>query len=65
MWIHSERSKTPSGKVAPSTQVEVGDLVYLYSDHDKTHARSRYLVTSIEDQWCNIRKFVDSQLRST
>ena len=58
---YSERSKAPSCNIAPSTHIEVGYLVYLYSGR----ARIRYLVTSIEVQWCYIRKFVGSQLRST
>ena len=55
--------------VRPSPQLEavvhVGDLVYLRTERSKTHARPRYLVCSVEDEWCNIRKFVGSQLRST
>jgi len=39
--------------------------VYLYSDRNKSHARCRYLVTAVEGAWCNIRKFVGSQLRNT
>ena len=45
--------------------VQVGDLVYITTDGSKTHARNRYLVVSIDGQWCNVRKFTGSQLRST
>ena len=38
--------------------IRVGDLVYLYADKDKTHSRPRYLVTSMENEWCFLRKFV-------
>ena len=61
---YSERSKAPLRPAAPTPQLEVGDLVYLYSDRDKTRARDRYLVSSVEGAWCNIRKFRGSQLRS-
>jgi hypothetical protein len=61
---HSARSKAPLAPDAPTAVLEVGDLVYLYSDRNKSHARNRYLVTSVEDSWCNIRKFVGSQLRN-
>ena len=44
-------------------KIVVGDLVYLYADKDKTHSRPRYLVSSIEDEWCFLRKFVGRQLR--
>ena len=60
---HSEVSKAPKAVTAPSSGIAVGDLVYLYVDRNKSAARSRYLVTSIEGNWCNIRKFVGSQLR--
>jgi hypothetical protein len=40
-----------------------GDLVYLYADKDKTHARPRYLVSSVDSEWCFLRKFVGNQLR--
>ena len=60
---HSEASKAPKAVSAPSSDIAVGDLVYLYVDRNKSAARNRYLVTSIEGNWCNIRKFVGSQLR--
>ena len=44
-------------------QIQIGDLVYVYSDKDKTHSRPRYLVTSVENEWCFLRKFVGTQLR--
>lgn len=40
-----------------------GDLVYLYSDKDKSHSRPRYLVSSVDNEWCFLRKFVGKQLR--
>jgi hypothetical protein len=61
---HSERSKAPMGKTHTSQQLDIGDLVYLHNDGNKSAARNRYLVTSIEDNWCNVRKLVGSQLRS-
>ncbi len=62
--IHSECSKAPHNQSSTSPQVDVGDLVYLRSDHDKSRARNRYLVTSVDGIWCNIRKFIGSQLRN-
>ena len=59
----SEKSKHKSGKTANSYNVDVGDLVYLYSDRDKSRARSRYLVVSIDGEWCFIKKFSGNQLR--
>ena len=58
-------SKHKSGKHVPTIFLNVGDLVYLYSDKDKSHARDRYLVVSIDGEWCRIRKFVGNQLRAT
>ena len=61
----SEKSKAPSGKYSIPADIHVGDLVYLYRDRDKSRARDRYLVVSIDGTWCNIQKFIGNQLRST
>ncbi len=37
--------------------------MYLFSDRNKSRARSRYLVLSSDGTWCNVRKFTGSQLR--
>ena len=60
---HSEKSKNKSKPSYDS--VHVGDLVYLRSDRSKLHARSRYLVVSMDGEWCIIKKFVGDQLRAT
>ncbi|CAG2247128.1 unnamed protein product [Mytilus edulis] len=62
---YSEISKAPSGALPESPHLEVGDLVYVYNDRNKTCAHDRYLVVSTDNSWCNIRKFVGSQLRNT
>ena len=59
----SSLSKNPQ-KYLPSQEViNLGDVVYLYRDRDKHKARDRYLVVSIDNEWCNIRKFVGNTLR--
>jgi len=45
--------------------VAIGDLVYLYCDQNKYRGRDHYLVTSTDGTWCQVRKFVGSQLWST
>ena len=62
---HSERSKAPSSMIPADADLKVGDLVYLRSDRNKTTARPRYLVASVDGDWCNIRKFVGAQLRKS
>lgn len=49
----------------PAYFIIVSDLVYLFSDHNKTRACDRYLVVKVTSSFCNIRKFIGSQLRST
>ena len=61
----SEKSKAPVAKTRPADRIAVGDLVYFYSDRNKTRARDRYLVVEIDGAFCNVRKFAGSQLRST
>ena len=60
--LQVERSKNPSGKQLTSCSVDAGDLVYLYSDRNKSKARNHYLVISVEGDWCNIGRFSGSQL---
>ena len=62
---YSKAAKSPRGVLPCAPNLSVGDLVYLYDDRNKSSARSRYLVVSLEGEWCNIRKFVGSQLRKT
>ena len=62
---HSEKAKAPISRRHPTNHIIVGDLVYLFSNHNKTRARNRYLVVEVTGSFCNIRKFVGSQLRST
>ena len=61
---HSEQSKAKGAVSLPNAQVKVGDLVYIYTDRNKHSARNRYLVTSIDDEWCHIRKFIGNTLRA-
>ena len=61
----SEKSKAGLAQVASSPSVTIGDLVYLYCDRNKSCGRDRYLVMSMDGAWCQYRKFVGSQLRST
>jgi hypothetical protein len=61
----SEKSKHKSGSRTQSSNIHVGDLVYLYADKNKTNARSRYLVTSVSGEWCMVKKFSGNQLRAT
>ena len=62
--ISSESSKSGGRGPRVNQQIAVGDLVYVISDRDKNSPRARYLVVSIEDEWCSIRKFIGSTLKS-
>jgi hypothetical protein len=59
---HSEKSKTPCGKLLIPT-LQIGYIVYLCADRNKTCARDRYLVVQVDGEWCNVRKFKGRQLR--
>ncbi|CAC5413331.1 unnamed protein product [Mytilus coruscus] len=60
---HSEKAKCPAGKLPVCPDLEIGDIVYLKCDLNKTKSRDRYLVVAVDTPWCNIRKFTGSQLR--
>ena len=61
----SEKSKNPRGLVPNLPQLQVGDLVYLVSDKDKSRARDRYIVVSTDPSCCFVNKFSGSQLRAS
>ena len=60
----SELSKAPHGLPRPCYNIKPGDLVYLYVDHNKLRGRDRYMVVSVDNDWCNLRQFVGSQFRA-
>ncbi|CAB3984112.1 Hypothetical predicted protein [Paramuricea clavata] len=62
---YSEKSKNRNRNSFPPPTINVRDLVYLVAERDKTQPRSRYLVISVEDPWCVIKKFSGNQLRAT
>ena len=47
-----------------SAEFQVGDLVHLKREKDKTRVRDKYMVTSVSEAGCQIRKFTKSQFRS-
>lgn len=60
----SAKSKARGGDVAVPLMVDPGCLVYLKSDGDKTKARDRYIVTSVNGDFCTIQNITKS-LRNT
>ena len=52
------RSRVPSSAISPGT------LVYHAGDRDKVRARPRYLVTCVDGNWCQARRFAGAQLRT-
>lgn len=62
---HSTKSKFLLAQPRPTCRIEVGDLVYIHSDRNKSRARDCYLVTQVDGTFCQARKFIGSQLRIT
>lgn len=56
IYPHSEKCKAPQGKITAPMLVDVGDLVYLHADRNKSCSRECYLVTSVEGLWCSLRQ---------
>ena len=62
---HPHSSKAPLHNRRPTPVIDVGDLVYLHYDRNKSRARDRYLVVAIDPPFCDIKKFIGSQLCSS
>ena len=62
--VHSELSKAPLARPSPEADLAVGDIVYIKSDLNKNRSRDRYLVTSVDGPWCDVKKFAGGQLRA-
>ena len=60
----SAQSKTPNVLLPDTPPVQVGDLVYLIHDKDKTRTRDKYMIASIPGHSCQIHKFTRDQFRS-
>ena len=61
----STLSKSTGKESYTLPRLQVGDLVYIVIDGDKTKAREKYLVTDLcSDNMCLVRKFTKSQFRS-
>ena len=63
--VYSADSKAHGKPPRPTQNINVGDLVYLYSERDKHLGRSRYLVISVEGEWCSVRKFANTTISSS
>ena len=54
----SEKSKSKGQPALPCPDVDIGTLVYVYSDRDKTEARPRYMVCGFtDDGLVSLRRF--------
>ena len=61
---HSEKSKAPLAQRRPTPSTEVGDIVYLHSNRNKSRTKERYIVFAVGPPFCNMRKFTGTQLHS-
>ena len=60
---HSYDKNKHGRKPPPTPTLNTGDIVYLRTEGNKSQARNRYLVVSIESPFCYVRKFTDTQFR--
>ena len=61
---YSEKSKLGKYVIRNPPTLNIGDLVYLYSDRNKSQARHRYLIVGVDGEWCFVKKFTGNQLRA-
>lgn len=62
--IDNALSKSHMKGLHSTPTLSVEELVYLYTDRDKTKACPQYILVSIANNWCYIKKFVRKQLKS-
>ena len=62
---NSEKWIAPVAKRHLAEHIAVSDLVYLYSECNKTRAQDHCLVVEVSGSFCNKRKFIGTQLCST
>lgn len=69
--VNKEKSHVPSSTFKARGKrsfmivpLKRGDLVYINSDRDKTHARDRYIVIEVRGATCDVQKFTGLQLRA-
>ena len=61
----SAKAKAPKAiHPAPNLGLCPGDLVLLRHEHDKTKARDKYMIASVNGTNCKLRKFTKDQFRS-
>ena len=58
----SEKNKAAGKSIRPEADVSVGSIVYIYNDGSKLRARPRYIVLSVKEGWCKVRRLTDKQL---
>ena len=59
----SARSKAKGGKASTPALVEIGSLVYIKHEGDKTRARDRYIITKVDGNMCTVMKLHKSKLQ--
>ena len=60
--ISSAKHKAVGGNVVQPAKVVPGSLVYIKKDGDKTRGRDRYIVVSVSDNDCVLKKLLKSQI---
>lgn len=58
----SMRSKNPRAQPRMAPLLKKGDIVYLVDERSKHNVRDRYIVSSLDGEWCNIQKFAGLSL---
>ena len=61
---YSAKSKARVKVCHPAADIHIGSLVYIINEGDKTQSREKYMVISIDGEWCKVRKLTDLQFRT-
>ena len=61
---YSAKSKAQGKQGGTTCDINIGDLVYIKGEKDKTRCRDKYIVISLHHRLCQVCKFISSQFRS-
>ena len=62
--LPSAKSKSRGKTTVTTSNAQVGEIVYLYGDRDKSRSREKYIVIEITGDYAWVQKLTNNQIRA-